>query len=133
MRKLIYAASLALLFNTTPSWSQAYSVGTDSVHKDEPIKFSSEFSARAFVKFKNDREGYGDYKNVENVHEEELYIIDGVKVIVTNNYVKNKEAQLDRKARREANDPRRMRYMEECISLTQDLNVCKELWEEAKR
>ncbi len=133
MCKLIYAASLALLFNTTPSWSQAYSIGTDSVDRDEPIKFSSEFSARAFVKFKNEREGYGDYKNVENAQEEEMYIIDGVKVIVTNHYVKHKEAQLDRKARREANDPRRMRYMEECISLTQDLNVCKELWEERQK
>ena len=133
MRKLIYAASLALLFNTTPSWSQAYSVGTDSVDKNQPIRFSSDFSARAFVKFKNEREGYGDYKDREIGQTEELYVIDGVKVIVTNNYVKNKEAQLDRKARREANDPRRMRYMEECISLTQNLDVCKELWEEAKR
>jgi hypothetical protein len=133
MRKLIYAASLALLFNTTPSWSQAYSSDSDSIHKNEPTKFSSEFSARAFVKFKNEREGYGDYKDQEKVQTEELYIIDGVKVIVTNHYVKNKEAQLDRKARREANDPRRMRYMEECISLTQDLNVCKELWEERQK
>lgn len=124
MRKILYLTSLILLFNATTSWSQ---------QKEEPIKFSSEFSARAFVKFKNEREEYGDYKDKEIGQTEELYIIDGVKVIVTNHYVKNKEAQLDRKARREANDPRRMKYMEECISLTQDLNICKELWEEAKR
>jgi hypothetical protein len=133
MRKLLCVTSLALLFNTTPSWSQAYTIGSDKVDREEPIRFSSMFSAKMHARFKNEHDGYGDYKDQEKVQTEELYVIDGVKVIVTNHYVKNKEAQLDRKARREANDPRRMRYMEECISLTQDLNVCKELWEEAKR
>lgn len=133
MRKLLCVASLALLFNTTPSWSQAYTIGTDSSGRDEPIKFSSMFSAKMHARFKNEHDEYGDYKDRERVQTEELYVIDGIKVIVTDYYVKNKEAQLDRKARREANDPRRMRYMEECISLTQNLDVCKDLWEEAKR
>jgi hypothetical protein len=111
-----------------PSWSQTI------FHSDKRIiKFNNMFDAKMYAGFKNEREGYGDYKDPEIVKTEELYVIDGVKVIVTDRYVQYKEAQLDRKAKREANDPRRMKYMEECISLTQNLDVCKDLWEEAKQ
>lgn len=132
MAKLAWLTAL-ILFNTTPSYSQSYTIGKDVGSKEQPIKFSSMFSAKMHARFKNEHEGYGDYKDYETVETEEMYIIDGIKVIVTDNYVKQKEAQLDRKAKRSANDPHRMKYMEECISLTQNLDVCKELWEERQR
>jgi hypothetical protein len=124
MRKIVSTIILASMIGDVMAWSDP---------KPEEHIFSSMWDAITFARFKNAADGYGDYKDAEPVYSAETYVIDGIKVIVTDTYMKNKEEYLDRKAKRNRSDPRRMKYMEECISLTQDLNVCKELWNERQK
>lgn len=131
MRKLIATALLAIMANN----AMAYGSSEDNV-----LRASNLYTAMEYIRFLHATGSSDEFKNhvepkkIETVpNNAEMYVIDGIKVIITDSYVKNKEEHLSRKANRSENDPIRMRYMEDCISLTQKLGVCKELWEERQK
>lgn len=57
------------------------------------------------------------------------YLIDGIKVLVTSDFKGNVVVP---KAK-EKFDPNKAAYMDECISLTQNMDMCKQLWNERQK
>lgn len=108
----------------------------------EHIRFDNLDDAIHFVKFRNAADGvpdtvmpsgekpYGQRREqapTRQTHQE--YLIDGMKVIVTSEY----KGEYIVPKPKEKFDANKALYMEECISLTQNMEVCKELWKERQK
>lgn len=120
MRKIVLMASLALaVFNATA---------------EEVYKFNNLADAVVFARFKSEADEAGRIveereKNSRIVAEQ--YVIDGVKVIVTSKYDKRVRDRLEEASTKISAE--KLSYMDECVSLMQNLKLCNELWNERNK
>lgn len=117
MRKIVLMVSLAMaVFNATAEENYTISNLSDAV---------------VFARFKSEADEAGRIveereKNSVTVHEQ--YVIDGVKVIVTSKYDKRVRQRLEEASTKISAE--KLSYMDECVSLIQNLKACNELWNE---
>jgi hypothetical protein len=101
---------------------------------EQTYRFRDLSDAIVFARFKNEADGYNDRNpntNHEPRHTAEQYVIDGIKVIVSNDYARHvsEKAVLQGKTI----DRAKLAYIDECVSLTQNIKMCNDLWEERQK
>jgi len=127
MRKLLSVALLAMASNAFAEGAIRFNDLDDAIHF---AKFRNAADGAADTVIPSGEKPYGQYREkapARQTHQE--YLIDGMKVIVTSEY----KGEYIVPKPKEKFDANKALYMEECISLTQNMDVCKELWKERQK